>query len=115
MLGVARRWSNLTLRRMADGGIHDQIGGGFCRYCVDERWEIPHFEKMLYDNAQLLPLYALRRDRSRFAAAANGIVAWLRREMTAPARRLLQRARRRLRARGRQVLRLAARAKCARC
>ena len=38
---------------MADGGIHDQIGGGFCRYSVDERWEIPHFEKMLYDNAQL--------------------------------------------------------------
>jgi uncharacterized protein YyaL (SSP411 family) len=48
----------LTLARMAAGGIHDQIGGGFCRYSVDERWEIPHFEKMLYDNAQLLPLYA---------------------------------------------------------
>jgi hypothetical protein len=49
---------DLTLRRMAACGIHDQIGGGFCRYSVDERWEIPHFEKMLYDNAQLLPLYA---------------------------------------------------------
>jgi uncharacterized protein YyaL (SSP411 family) len=68
-----------TLARMADGGIHDQIGGGFARYSVDERWEIPHFEKMLYDNAQLLPLYA---DRDR-ADVAHGIIAWLVREMTA--------------------------------
>jgi uncharacterized protein YyaL (SSP411 family) len=66
-----------TLVRMRDGGIHDQLGGGFCRYSVDERWEIPHFEKMLYDNAQLLPLYA------QFdAATADGIVEWLTREMT---------------------------------
>jgi uncharacterized protein YyaL (SSP411 family) len=43
---------------MAEGGLFDQLGGGFCRYSVDERWEIPHFEKMLYDNAQLLALYA---------------------------------------------------------
>ncbi|MDE2256753.1 MAG: thioredoxin domain-containing protein, partial [Xanthomonadaceae bacterium] len=68
-----------TLARMADGGIHDQIGGGFARYSVDERWEIPHFEKMLYDNAQLLPLYA-----SQDPAVAHGILAWLLREMTAP-------------------------------
>ena len=47
-----------TLQKMARGGLYDQLGGGFCRYSVDERWEIPHFEKMLYDNAQLLPLYA---------------------------------------------------------
>jgi len=47
-----------TLVLMARGGLYDQLGGGFCRYSVDERWEIPHFEKMLYDNAQLLPLYA---------------------------------------------------------
>jgi len=47
-----------TLRRMAEGGIYDQLGGGFCRYSVDERWEIPHFEKMLYDNGPLLRLYA---------------------------------------------------------
>ncbi len=47
-----------TLAQMARGGLYDQLGGGFCRYSVDERWEIPHFEKMLYDNAQLLPLYA---------------------------------------------------------
>ena len=72
-----------TLQRMADGGIHDQLGGGFCRYSVDERWEIPHFEKMLYDNAQLLPLYA-NFESDSFRAAASGIVAWLRREMISP-------------------------------
>ena len=72
-----------TLQRMADGGIHDQLGGGFCRYSVDERWEIPHFEKMLYDNAQLLPLYA-NLESSSFRTAADGIVAWLRREMISP-------------------------------
>jgi uncharacterized protein YyaL (SSP411 family) len=44
--------------RMAEGGLYDQLGGGFCRYSVDERWEIPHFEKMLYDNGPLLRLYA---------------------------------------------------------
>ncbi|MGB1108927.1 MAG: thioredoxin domain-containing protein [Gammaproteobacteria bacterium] len=48
----------LTLRKMGQGGIFDQLGGGFCRYSVDERWEIPHFEKMLYDNGPLLGLYA---------------------------------------------------------
>ena len=46
-----------TCDRMAAGGIHDQIGGGFARYSVDEKWLIPHFEKMLYDNAQLARLY----------------------------------------------------------
>jgi uncharacterized protein len=49
---------NLTLRKMAMGGIYDQLGGGFARYATDEQWRIPHFEKMLYDNAQLLSLYA---------------------------------------------------------
>ncbi|HEY2394731.1 MAG TPA: thioredoxin domain-containing protein [Rudaea sp.] len=76
----------LTLTRMADGGIHDQIGGGFCRYSVDERWEIPHFEKMLYDNAQLLPLYALASRQfgeARFARIARDLLAWIVREMTA--------------------------------
>ena len=79
-LGESER-VNFTLARMADGGIHDQLGGGFARYSVDARWEIPHFEKMLYDNAQLLPLYA-RYD----PAVAHGIIAWLLREMTAPSR-----------------------------
>ena len=48
----------LTLYKIAQGGIHDVVGGGFSRYSVDEKWHIPHFEKMLYDNAQLISLYA---------------------------------------------------------
>jgi uncharacterized protein YyaL (SSP411 family) len=51
--------STLTLKKMAIGGIYDQIGGGFSRYSTDEEWKVPHFEKMLYDNAQLIGLYAL--------------------------------------------------------
>jgi uncharacterized protein len=90
----------LTLTRMAEGGIHDQIGGGFCRYSVDERWEIPHFEKMLYDNAQLLPLYAQAARaavseptrgepafvarQQRYRRTALDLVRWLQREMTSP-------------------------------
>ncbi len=77
----------LTLGKMAEGGIYDQFGGGFARYSVDDRWEIPHFEKMLYDNAQLLPLYARAAvdfGRADFARVARGIVAWLEREMRAP-------------------------------
>jgi uncharacterized protein YyaL (SSP411 family) len=76
-----------TLARMAEGGIHDHLGGGFCRYSVDATWTIPHFEKMLYDSGPLLGLYAdLARatgDR-RFADVARGIVGWLVREMRAP-------------------------------
>ena len=78
----------LTGLRMAEGGIHDQLGGGFCRYSVDREWQIPHFEKMLYDNGPLLGLYAdLARVTARsrlFERAAQGIVAWLTREMRAP-------------------------------
>ncbi len=81
------RMLEVTLTRMAEGGMHDQLGGGFCRYSVDERWEIPHFEKMLYDNAALLPLYA-RAARTHadpaYARVAHGIVAFLAREMTHP-------------------------------
>ena len=76
-----------TLRRMAEGGIYDQLGGGFCRYSVDERWEIPHFEKMLYDNGPLLHLYAdawlVTRD-PLFRRIAEETAAWLMREMQAP-------------------------------
>ena len=76
----------VTLARMAEGGIHDQLGGGFCRYSVDAEWTIPHFEKMLYDNGPLLSLYAelarVTKDE-RFAAVARGIVGWLTREMRA--------------------------------
>jgi hypothetical protein len=76
-----------TLGRMADGGIHDHLGGGFCRYSVDAEWSIPHFEKMLYDNGPLLGLYAeLARatGEARFATVARGIAGWLEREMRAP-------------------------------
>jgi uncharacterized protein len=55
---AARMISKITLERMAKGGIYDQIGGGFSRYSVDDRWHVPHFEKMLYDNAQLVSLYS---------------------------------------------------------
>ena len=76
-----------TLRRIAAGGIHDHVGGGFFRYSVDAEWMIPHFEKMLYDNGQLLQVFAeafgLTGD-ARYRAAADGIVAWLEAEMRAP-------------------------------
>ena len=54
----ARRMVDATLEAMARGGIHDQLGGGFARYSVDRDWVVPHFEKMLYDNALLLRVYA---------------------------------------------------------
>ncbi len=83
----ARSVVRVTLERMADGGIHDQLGGGFCRYSVDAEWTIPHFEKMLYDNGPLLGLYAdfaRVTGESRFAAVARDIVLWMTREMRAP-------------------------------
>ena len=83
----ALRIVTLTLQKLADGGIHDQLGGGFSRYSVDEEWTIPHFEKMLYDNAALLALYAeawRATGEEDFARAARGIVAWLLRDMCAP-------------------------------
>ncbi|HEU0165548.1 MAG TPA: thioredoxin domain-containing protein [Thermomicrobiales bacterium] len=73
-----------TLDRMADGGINDQIGGGFARYSVDRIWLVPHFEKMLYDNAQLLSIYidAFRiTGNVRYRKVAEEIIGWLRREM----------------------------------
>ncbi|NIX75525.1 thioredoxin domain-containing protein [Microvirga terricola] len=84
---LARSRFLLTMERMALGGIHDHLGGGFARYAVDERWLVPHFEKMLYDNAQLLELFALaftETGRPLFRDAAEGIVTWLKREMTLP-------------------------------
>lgn len=82
------------LQSMAAGGIYDQLGGGFCRYSVDERWAIPHFEKMLYDNGQLLSLYAdgwqLLEDKAgplaqHFVAVIEETMGWLLREMRSPA------------------------------
>ena len=74
-----------SLERMSEGGIYDHLGGGFSRYSVDERWLVPHFEKMLYDNAQLLELLALGFQRSGnvlFRQRAQETVGWLAREMT---------------------------------
>ena len=70
---------------MSEGGIYDHLGGGFSRYSVDERWLVPHFEKMLYDNAQLLELLSLAWQHSKnplFAQRARETVGWLSREMT---------------------------------
>lgn len=79
------------LSAMAAGGIYDQLGGGFCRYSVDERWNIPHFEKMLYDNGQLLCLYAdgwqlskNAADKAIYARVIEETVCWLVREMRSP-------------------------------
>ena len=82
-----RQSALFTLERMANGGIYDQLGGGFHRYSVDRQWRVPHFEKMLYDNAQLLHLYAeaqLLDPRPLWRTVAEGTVGWLQREMTAP-------------------------------
>ncbi|HET8632657.1 MAG TPA: thioredoxin domain-containing protein [Gemmatimonadales bacterium] len=70
-----------TLDGMALGGIHDQLGGGFHRYSVDARWIVPHFEKMSYDNSELLRIYTeayLALGDERYADVARGIVAWVR-------------------------------------
>src|SRR5436305_7560355 len=77
----------LTLEHICEGGIYDHLGGGFSRYSVDERWLVPHFEKMLYDNAQLLELLAVAHARTGvalFRERAAETVGWLAREMTTP-------------------------------
>jgi uncharacterized protein YyaL (SSP411 family) len=79
--------ADTTLRRMCEGGIFDQLGGGFCRYSVDAEWSIPHFEKMLYDNG---PLLALLADAWRvtgdglYARCAEATAGWIEREMQSP-------------------------------
>jgi uncharacterized protein YyaL (SSP411 family) len=76
----------LTLTRMAQGGIYDQLGGGFCRYSTDAQWAIPHFEKMLYDNGPLLGVYAdawlVTRD-DLYEDVVRGTADWAIREMQA--------------------------------
>jgi uncharacterized protein len=79
--------ATLTLRRMGDGGINDQLGGGFARYSVDEYWMIPHFEKMLYDNGALLAVYAdaaIATGDAFYAHVAAETAAWAIRETQAP-------------------------------
>jgi hypothetical protein len=75
----------ITLDHICEGGIYDHLGGGFSRYSVDERWLVPHFEKMLYDNAQLLELLAIafkRNGKALYWQRAYETVDWLKREMT---------------------------------
>ena len=77
-----------TLEAMATGGIYDQIGGGFARYSVDGQWHVPHFEKMLYDNAQLVSLYAEAYQCLKlepYIEVIKQTIEWLDREMTSPA------------------------------
>ena len=81
------RMAFLTLTKMANGGVYDQLGGGFYRYSVDELWMIPHFEKMLYDNGPLLVLYSeawlITRD-PLFKRIAEETAAWVMRDMQSP-------------------------------
>ncbi len=79
--------AQLTLTRMAEGGIYDQLGGGFCRYSVDQYWSIPHFEKMLYDNAALIALYSdawLVTGQPLFRKVVTETAQWVMREMQSP-------------------------------
>ena len=83
----ALHMASFTLRHMGEGGICDQLGGGFCRYSVDERWMIPHFEKMLYDNAALLAVYAnpsLASADRFYTEVALATAGWALREMQSP-------------------------------
>jgi uncharacterized protein YyaL (SSP411 family) len=83
----ARSMAVVTLRRMAEGGLFDQLGGGFCRYSVDPFWMIPHFEKMLYDNGPLLALCAqaaVLAGDGQLREAALATAGWAMREMRAP-------------------------------
>jgi len=79
--------ATLTLTRMADGGIFDHVGGGFCRYSVDRYWQIPHFEKMLYDNGALLAAYSqafLATGEPLFRKTASRAADWMLADMQSP-------------------------------
>jgi hypothetical protein len=83
----ALEMAEVTLSRMCEGGIYDQLGGGFCRYSVDAYWMIPHFEKMLYDNGPLLALLAeawLATGNPLFERCAADTAGWIVREMQSP-------------------------------
>ena len=75
----------ITLKKMAFGGLHDVLGGGFARYSVDAEWKVPHFEKMLYDNGQLMSIYAQAYQltkRPMYKSVCHKMLDWLEREMT---------------------------------
>ncbi len=82
-----RSHTHFTLEKIANGGIYDHIGGGFCRYSVDEKWHVPHFEKMLYDNGQLISLYSEAYQQTatpQYKRVVEETIAWAIREMKAP-------------------------------
>ena len=84
---AAFRQTELTLQKMADGGIYDQVGGGFARYSTDMMWKVPHFEKMLYDNAQLVSMYAdayRLTNNAEYARIVRHTLKYIAREMTTP-------------------------------
>jgi len=84
---AAVKMATLTLRKMAEGGIHDHVGGGFHRYAVDDEWFVPHFEKMLYDQAQLAVSYLEARQATgdeRYAWMARGALDYVLRDLAHP-------------------------------
>ena len=84
---VVEKHIELTLKKMAYGGIYDQIGGGFSRYSVDHFWKVPHFEKMLYDNAQLVTLYSEAYQKTKnplYKQIVFETLAFVERELTSP-------------------------------
>ncbi len=86
-LQQATQHVHFTLQHIAAGGLYDHVGGGFARYSVDEKWFVPHFEKMLYDNAMLLQLYSeawMNQPDKRFREVVYETTGWLQREMTHP-------------------------------
>jgi len=83
----ARQMLDYALTRMAQGGFTDQLGGGFFRYCIDANWMIPHFEKMLYDQAQLIPIYAIFsriKNDSLLKDTALAALNWVMRDLRSP-------------------------------
>jgi uncharacterized protein YyaL (SSP411 family) len=84
---TARGMALITLRKMAAGGMHDHLGGGFHRYSVDAEWHVPHFEKMLYDQAQLAQVYLTAHQITgdkEFAATARNILQYVTHDLTGP-------------------------------
>lgn len=82
----ALNYTELTLDKMHQGGIYDQVGGGFARYSTDSVWKVPHFEKMLYDNAQLISLYAnafRQFNKPAYQEVVEETIAWIERELKA--------------------------------
>lgn len=82
-----KEWLNTTLRQIAFGGIYDALGGGFARYSTDPYWRVPHFEKMLYDNAQLISVYALAYQNEPiplYKKVVYETIAFIQRELTSP-------------------------------